>query len=118
MSNKPYYPNCYRCRIEAGKEPAGITPDSLCDNHKDARIAELESALKNAKTVSKEYADWEACAEIDMRKAQGQVEILKKACEKVIEYNRQEALHRYGDAEKAESWGCVVTLRKAITETT
>lgn len=40
--------------------------------------------------------------------------LLRTACEKVIEFNRQRAKDEYGDAEKAESWACVRTLRAAL----
>lgn len=35
---------------------------------------------------------------------------------KVIEMNLTEALHRYGDKSKAETWGCVIELRKALKQ--
>ena len=30
---KDYNPNCYQCRILAGKEPAGVSEDNLCKLH-------------------------------------------------------------------------------------
>lgn len=39
---------------------------------------------------------------------------LHQAAEKVIAWNRQEAEHQYGDANKAESWSCIRELRDAI----
>ncbi len=41
-------------------------------------------------------------------------EVLREALEKIIEMNRQNALDQYGDAEKAESWGCVTVAREAL----
>ena len=43
-----------------------------------------------------------------------EVEALVAAAEKVIEMNRQHAADQYGDADKAESWGCVVVLRESL----
>lgn len=40
------------------------------------------------------------------------------ALEKIIEMNRQTALHKYGDSEKAESWGCVIVARESIKSVT
>lgn len=39
---------------------------------------------------------------------------LRAAALEVIEFQRQEALDRYGDAEKAESWACIRVLRAAL----
>lgn len=41
---------------------------------------------------------------------------LLDAAEKVIQMNRQHAEDQYGDANKAESWACVVVLRAAIAK--
>lgn len=43
-----------------------------------------------------------------------EVERLRTAAEKVIEMNRFTALHQYGDADKAETWACVRTLREVL----
>jgi len=52
---------------------------------------------------------------------QAKIEELEKAIErkdyalnKIIEMNRQTALDKYGDAEKAESWACVSFARSAL----
>jgi hypothetical protein len=39
------------------------------------------------------------------------------ALRKIIEMNRQHAEDQYGDANKAESWACIVVARKALAET-
>lgn len=41
---------------------------------------------------------------------------LLAALEKIIQMCRLQATHEYGDAEKAESWGCVTTARAAIAK--
>jgi hypothetical protein len=40
--------------------------------------------------------------------------VLAAALLKIIEMNRQEALARYGDANKAESWSCIRVARSAL----
>lgn len=47
-----------------------------------------------------------------MAAAKGMFEALNK----IIEMNLQEALDRYGDAKKAESWACVQVAREAIAK--
>ena len=42
---------------------------------------------------------------------------LRAAALEVIGFNRQEAQDRYGDANKAESWACIRTLRAALAPT-
>ncbi len=44
----------------------------------------------------------------------GHGDALVSAAFSVIEMNRQHALDQYGDAEKAETWACVTTLRAAL----
>lgn len=39
---------------------------------------------------------------------------LENALLKIIEMNRQTAIDQYGDADKAESWSCIVVARKAL----
>lgn len=39
---------------------------------------------------------------------------MKLALEKIIEINRQQAFDQYGDAEKAETWSCVIVAREAL----
>lgn len=39
---------------------------------------------------------------------------LREALEKIIEMNRQHAEDQYGDANKAESWACIVVSRAAL----
>ena len=41
---------------------------------------------------------------------------LVKALQKIIDFNRDQALHQYGDANKAENWGCVIVARAAIKD--
>ena len=44
------------------------------------------------------------------------ISILETACRKVIKMNRQHAKDQFGDANIAESWSCVVVLRKALAK--
>src|SRR5438093_1399486 len=39
---------------------------------------------------------------------------MRKALEKIIEMNRQQAEDQYGDREKAENWACVRIARQAL----
>lgn len=48
---------------------------------------------------------------------QGHVLQLRVAAANVVEWNRQTAKDRYGDADKAESWSCVRELRDALAAT-
>lgn len=48
--------------------------------------------------------------------SQQQVDILKKALETIIGFNRQQALDQYGNAEKAETWACIKVAREAINK--
>lgn len=48
--------------------------------------------------------------------AEARAERLSAAALDVIEYNRQHALDKYGNADKCESWSCVRTLRAALSE--
>lgn len=41
---------------------------------------------------------------------------LVAALEKIIEMNRQHAKDQYGDANKAETWSCIVVAREALAE--
>jgi len=41
--------------------------------------------------------------------------VLVDALKKIIQMNRQQAIDQYGDAEKAETWSCVIVARKALT---
>jgi len=43
-----------------------------------------------------------------------QIEAKDSAINDVLGYNVQEAIDRYGDARKAETWSCVIRLRAAI----
>ena len=45
---------------------------------------------------------------------EAEIEQLRAAATEVIEFNRQHAFDKYGDATKAESWACVKTLRAAL----
>lgn len=54
--------------------------------------------------------------EAEIEKLKKQNEILKNSSEKVIKFNLTEALHKYGDSQKAENWACVVTLREALKQ--
>jgi len=40
------------------------------------------------------------------------------ALEKIIDMNRANALDKYGDADKAEAWACVIVARQGIAGTT
>lgn len=42
--------------------------------------------------------------------------ILSDALEKIIEMNRQYALDKYGDAERAETMACVTLAREALQQ--
>jgi predicted metal-dependent hydrolase len=42
-------------------------------------------------------------------------EELEEACRRVIQMSRQHAEDQYGNAEKAESWACITTLRAALS---
>lgn len=53
------------------------------------------------------------CCEVD-KWAASEIERLRAAAREVIEFNRQHANDQYGDADKAESWACVRTLRAAL----
>lgn len=44
------------------------------------------------------------------------VKIMSDALEKIIEMNRQYALDKYGDAERAESMACVTLAREALKQ--
>jgi hypothetical protein len=55
---------------------------------------------------------WQARAAIAAQ--QPAQDIMRKALEKIIEMNRQHAEDQYGDANKAESWSCVIVAREAI----
>jgi len=68
----------------------------------------------NPPHVSQMLDDCMRAQHADMNANSEAVGALVEACEKVIEMNRQHAQDAYGDAEKAETWACVVTLRKAL----
>jgi hypothetical protein len=53
------------------------------------------------------------CCEVD-EWAANEIERLRSAASEVIEFNRQHAHDQYGDANKAESWACVRTLRAVL----
>jgi hypothetical protein len=68
-------------------------------------------ARLHRKSISGTYAqNYVAGATEWAGKATGLVDAL----EKIIEMNRQNALDQYGDADKAESWGCVVVAREGL----
>ena len=52
----------------------------------------------------------------DYMAATKQIEQLRAAALRVIEFNRQQAEDQYGDREKAEAWACVKVLREALAE--
>ncbi|WP_408601377.1 hypothetical protein [Pseudomonas sp. PLMAX] len=43
-------------------------------------------------------------------------QILSEALEKIIEMNRQYAVDKYGDAERAETMACVTLAREALKQ--
>lgn len=45
---------------------------------------------------------------------QQQNQKMREALEKIIDMNRTEALHRYGDPDKAENWACVKVARESL----
>lgn len=75
---------------------------------------ELKTQFDNLQTV---YADLFNTAQNSANKHQQ----LKERCEKmeaalikIIEMNRQHAADQYGDANKAETWGCIRVSREAL----
>ena len=49
-----------------------------------------------------------------VRAQDAEIERLRVAVLEVIEFNRQHARDQYGDANKCETWACVLTLRAAL----
>ena len=81
-----YDPNCYRCRVESGKAPAGVRPDELCTYHTVTRIAELEAELRAMKGVHEaHYRKWRKTAE-NLHAEREKVELLREALTNIHDY--------------------------------
>lgn len=76
------------------------------------QISDLKSIIAKELSENDEFG----CEFVIKNILDDKIKILKSAILKVIEMNYQQAEDCYGDRSKADKWGCVVTLKKALGE--
>ena len=77
---------------------------------------EIDSLIQEYGNTKSKYSlsDVEWLDETGVESNKSNEEKMKLALEKIIEMNRQQAFDQYGDAEKAETWSCVIVAREAL----
>lgn len=77
---------------------------------------QMENSMSSLRRILDQYRDDERGlpSYLELCGIEAQHERLAAALLKIIEMTRQTAQDKYGDAEKAEQWSCVVIARAAL----
>jgi len=104
-------------------KPVAMTEfEAWVQTRPDARFWNTLDAMQAAWVAAKALPSPAWCASVDAElaataEADARYGTLVDAVLQVIEFQRNEARDRYGNAAKAESWACVKFLRTALADT-
>lgn len=101
----------YAAPVPAAAPQAALTPEQIEQIAVDYK---LPVRLASATDAHWAYTDKVMAFAKAIEAASGPNAALVSALQKIIEMNRQQAQDQYGDANKAESWSCIVVAHAAL----